>query len=161
MVYESLLAQVPVIKNNILRMPGELPPELGAARYEESLRDLFDGQDLPDFDLVLLGLGEDGHVASLFPGSPALGEKQHWVVAADHDQPPPPLVPRLSVTIPVINAARNVLFLVAGANKAAILARIFHAQGENTSLLPAQRIRPSSGMLTWMVDADAAQYFAL
>lgn len=157
MAYESLLAHVPVPSQHIFPMPGELLPALGSVRYEETLRILFDGQDLPDFDLALLGVGEDGHVASLFPGSLALDESQRWVVDVPHDQPPPPLVPRLSVTLPVLNAARHVLFLVSGETKAPILGRVFHAQQENSVLLPAQRVRPSSGFLTWMVDAAAAK----
>lgn len=157
MAYESLLAHVPVTTHQIFRMPGELLPSLGSMRYEKTLSDLFGGKNMPEFDLALLGVGEDGHIASLFPGSLALEERQRWVVDVLHDQPPPPLVPRLSVTLPVINAARHVLLLVAGENKAAILTQVFLAQVENSSLMPVQRVRPSSGLLTWMVDAAAAK----
>jgi 6-phosphogluconolactonase len=157
MAHESLLAHVPVHAGNIYRMPGELPRETGAALYESSLRNLFVDQNAPRFDLILLGMGEDGHTASLFPGSPALDESGHWVVSVAHEQPPLPLVPRLTITFPVINAARNVLLLVSGANKASTLTQVFNPQPSDRALLPVQRIELKSGTLTWMLDASAAK----
>ncbi len=157
MAHESLLAHVPVLADNIYRMPGELPRETGAALYEANLRNIFVDQDAPRFDLILLGMGEDGHTASLFPGSPALDESGHWVVGVAHEQPPLPLVPRLTITFPVINAARNVLLLVSGANKAFTLIQVFNPQPADRASLPVQRIQLKSGTLTWMLDAAAAK----
>lgn len=158
MAYETLLTHVPVQAQNVHRMPGELTPDEGAAQYELLLRHLFKDRDVPDFDLVLLGMGEDGHTASLFPGSPAVEESRHWAVAVAHNQPPPPLVPRLSVTFPVINAARKGIILVAGEHKAAMLAQVRQPSLSNLPRLPIQQVHLQSGDLTWMVDAAAAKY---
>lgn len=158
---QALLAHLPVPDANIHRIEGELSPSRAASRYEEHIREFFgrlgyqegNPQQLPSFDLVLLGIGEDGHTASLFPGSPALAESQRWVVEVDHNQPPPPLVTRVTLTLPLINAARDVVLLVTGKGKAARLEQVF--QGESDPPLPAQLVRPLSGNLTWMVDQAA------
>jgi len=155
MARQALLNQLPIPIRNIHRMPGELEPEVAARRYEAELRAAFPGQSLPRFDLALLGLGDDGHTASLFPGSLALAETERWTVAVPHTAPPPPLVSRLSLTLPALNAAANLFFLVSGAGKAAILGRVLqpiHA----CQPLPAQLVRPANGCLTWLVDEAAA-----
>jgi len=128
--------------------------EAAASAYERELRTFFelDPGELPRFDLVLLGLGGDGHTASLFPGHPVLEERDRLVAA--------PWVERFSayritVTVPVLNAARAVLFLVDGAAKAEILARVLEGP-RRPNELPAQLIAPDSGELTWLVDAAAA-----
>jgi 6-phosphogluconolactonase len=153
MAHEALLAHVPLPAGNLHRIRGELDPPQAADEYERELRAFF-GDDAPQFDLVLLGLGDDGHTASLFPGSPALHETRRWVVAVEHDGPPPPLVPRVTFTPPVLNAARSVIFLVAGRAKAARLAEVLHGPHQ-PDVLPAQIVRPS-GLLVWMVDEAAA-----
>ncbi len=153
MARETLLDRVPLPAANVHRIHGELPPERAAAEYERALRAYFGDGSLPRFDLILLGLGEDGHTASLFPGSAALGEAARWAVAVPHSDPPPPPLPRVSLTLPVLNAAAQVVFLVSGAGKAQRLAQVLRRPGES---LPAGRVHPTGGLL-WLVDAAAAQ----
>jgi 6-phosphogluconolactonase len=116
----------------------------------------------PRFDLILLGLGDDGHTASLFPGSAAVEEARAWVVAT-----PAPggarerALPRLTLTLPVLNAARDALFLVSGRSKSTILATVLGdieppERVPSPRRLPAARVAPTDGGLTWLVDADAA-----
>ena len=155
MVRGSLLEHVPIPATNVHRIRGEASPEEAAAEYEGALRAFFPEVDWPAFDLALLGMGEDGHVASLFPGAPALEERERWAVAVRHSQPPPPLVDRVSLTLPAINAARQVAVLVAGANKAGRLKQVFSGEPAGSELLPAQRVRPSSRGLLWLVDKAA------
>lgn len=153
MTAENLLARVHIPPENIRRIQGELPPEEAALRYEDELRKYFD--DAPRFDLILLGLGDDGHTASLFPDSPALHERTRWAVAVPHTTPPLPLVPRVTLTLPAINAARQVVFLVSGADKAQRLAEVLRAPTASP-LLPASMIRPDDGELLWLADQPAA-----
>lgn len=151
MVQESL--RVPIPTANVHRIAGELAPEEAAMHYEQELRAFFG--DTPRFDLILLGLGEDGHTASLFPASPALYEQTRWVVSVSHEAPPPPLVPRVTLTLPVINQAREILFLVTGSAKAKRVAEIL-SQLPSPAELPAKAVRPSDGNLIWLLDASAA-----
>ncbi len=153
MAMESL--RVPIPEQNIHRIQGELSPEEAAAQYEKELRDFF--EETPRFDLILLGLGDDGHTASLFPDSPALRERTRWVAAVPHETPPPPLVPRVTLTLPVLNAARQVIFLVSGAGKAERLAEVLHAPTVSPSL-PASMIQPDDGELLWLIDKPAAAH---
>lgn len=155
MVSETLLEHIPIPQSNIHRIPGELQPAEAAAHYEHDLRNYFG--ETPRIDLALLGMGEDGHTASLFPGSPALDEMTHWVVDVEHLIPPPPLVSRITLTLPVFNAAHNIVFLVAGLSKAARLAEVLAGSVQPDSL-PAQAIHPVQGRLFWMVDQFAAKF---
>ncbi len=158
MANDTLLAHVPIPGANILRMHGEDAPASAALAYERELRALLAtphgapaehaGQR---FDLVLLGLGADGHTASLFPQGAAVREHTQWVAAEYADAV---ATWRLSLTLPVINAARDVMFLVAGADKAAVLQRVLETPPD-ASRLPAQGVVPLSGQVTWMVDAAA------
>ncbi len=132
------------------RLRGEDAPTIAAAAYERALVAALGAP--PVFDLVLLGMGPDGHTASLFPGSPALAEGDRWVVANPIDLPGGPAM-RLTLTVPAINAARHVRFLVAGADKAAMLAQVLAGP---RAQFPAQRIAPGHGDLAWLVDAAAA-----
>jgi 6-phosphogluconolactonase len=150
MVAESLLANAPIPAENIHRIQGELSPERAAACYVAELREFLGAE--PVFDLVLLGMGDDGHTASLFADSPALTESVRWAVDVDHTNPPPPLVSRVTLTFWVLNAARRVVFLVSGEGKAHRLAQILRG---GTSL-PAERIQPKNGELLWLVDKSAA-----
>jgi len=155
----ALLDGVPIPPENIRRMRGEIPPEQAAAEYEQILRDFFapmTGSKPRSFDLVLLGMGGDGHTASLFPDTPALEEKQRWVVAVPHEVPPAPLVTRLSLTLPAINAAAQVTFLVAGAGKADRLQEALAPPPSGRPALPVQRVRPTHGSLLWLVDRAAS-----
>lgn len=148
----TLLSKVPVPRERVHRMRGELDPERAAAECEQELRRVFQAEELsiPQFDLILLGLGDDGHTASLFPGSPALAENRR-LVAANYVKKFN--VHRLSFTLPLINAARNVAFLVSGEKKAPALQQIMRGGG---TPVPAEEVHPTNGKLTWFVDEAAA-----
>ena len=149
MAREAMLDLLPV--GSVHRMRGELPPEEAAASYEEELKGFFGG-DLPVLDLVMLGIGEDGHTASLFPETSALEVTDRLVVA----NPVLKLeTTRLTLTAPVLNAAREVRFLVAGEGKAGALAEILEGDADPRAY-PAKLVRPSGGP-TWMVDRAAAR----
>jgi len=154
MAWETLLARVPVPRAQIYRIMAERPARAAAAAYERDLRRHFlpQGDAPPRFDLILLGLGADGHTASLFPGTPALREERLWVAA----NPVPQLqTERVTLTFPVLNAARTALFVVSGADKAEAVARVLEPApgGER---LPAARVQPEQGRLVWFLDAAAA-----
>jgi 6-phosphogluconolactonase len=159
MAREALLDHVPVPGSNLHRIPAENDPEAAAAAYESELRGWFRTPDGPPrltsgmrFDLVLLGMGEDGHTASLFPGSRAIRETRRWVMAEQNAEVSPA---RVTLTAVVINAAAEIVFLVSGREKAAMLHRVLEAPAE-ADPLPAQRIAPAAGRLEWLVDAEAA-----
>ena len=154
MANDTLLSHIPIPKGNVHRIPGELPAEKAAQYYEEELRRFFSNRP-PRFDLILLGLGGDGHIASLFPGTPEIQEKKRWVVVVKHHVPPPPLVDRISVTLPVLNSAAWVIFLVLGEEKAERVAQVFH-DPFNPDLLPAQAVKPINGTVQWLMDKAAA-----
>ncbi len=149
MAHEALLDHVPIPRSQIHPIVCAGDPEAAAARYEAALRDFF-GERPPRFDLIFLGLGEDGHTASLFPFSPALEEQARWVAAVEG-----PDIPRVTLTFPVLNQARWVVFMVAGANKAAILREVQKGPLDPRRW-PAQGIRPAAGRLLWLVDRAAA-----
>ena len=151
MADETLLSKLNIPAANIRRMRGELPDADQAAReYETGLRSFF-GSDKasPAFDFILLGLGGDGHTASLFPGTKALEEKQRWGVGNWVEQHS---TFRITFTYPVLNHAANVMFLVEGAGKAEIVRRALKDANAN---LPCQKVRPA-GELTWYLDQSAA-----
>jgi 6-phosphogluconolactonase len=154
MADEALLNHIPIPIGNVHRIPGELPAKEAAQDYEDQLRRFFGGAT-PRFNLVLLGLGEDGHTASLFPGAPAVQEKTHWVASVSHSVPPPPLVDRVTLTLPVLNAAAQVLFLVSRAEKAERLTQVLYGPSQ-PDLLPAQAVKPVNGAVGWLVDRAAA-----
>jgi len=141
MVWNSLLIHLPVPYKNIHRMEGELDPGLAAQRYQDELERILGSQ--PHFDLVLLGMGTDGHTASLFPGTPAVSNNESWV-AANYVQSMNTW--RLTLTPVIINLAHNVVFIVSGESKAGVLREVF--KGEyNPGLLPSQIIKPIGGNL--------------
>jgi 6-phosphogluconolactonase len=153
---ETFLSKVPLPPENIHRMQGERDdPQAAAADYARTLRGFFrpDEGKMPRFDLILLGMGENGHTASLFPANPALDERTALVAAPYVEEL---RAHRLSLTAPVLNNARNVIFLVAGAGKAETLRRVLEGERRPTEL-PAQLVRPTSGALTWLVDEEAAR----
>ena len=159
MANEAMLSKSPVDPAKVWRIRGELPDASQAAReYEQTLQQVFhlaSGQ-LPKFDLVLLGMGPDGHTASLFPGTKALNERErlvvsNWVGKFYTD--------RITMTAPVLNAAKSVLFLVHGADKAQPLKAVLEGPLEPLQL-PSQLIRPENGQLTWLVDHTAARMLA-
>jgi 6-phosphogluconolactonase len=147
MAREALLDHVPA---RVHRMRGEDEPSAAAAAYERELRELFG--TTPRFDLVLLGMGDNGHTASLFPGLHAVEERERWVVA---EYVAEVSMWRLTVTPVVLNAAAEDLFLVAGADKAAMLQRVLEGPRDPRAL-PAQVVAPADGRLVWLVDAAAA-----
>ena len=149
MASELLLDHVPV--GNFHRIRGELPPEEAAEAYEEELRTFFQTEDVPRFDLILLGLGADGHTASLFPWTPALEVQDRWVVA----NPVPRLdTTRITLTVPVINAALAVYFLVEGEDKAEAVREVLEGDADPRGY-PAKLIQPPGGP-EWMLDRYAA-----
>ena len=143
--------KAPVPPENIFPIPTDGEPEDAARRYERTLQEAYGAPTLdpsrPLFDTVLLGMGDDGHAASLLPGDKLLDERQHWVAAVAHGRPEV----RITMTYPVIESSRQVAFLVAGAAKAAMLS-VIRAGG---SQLPAARLRPV-GELIWFADRAAA-----
>ena len=152
---ELLLDRVPLPAQNVHRVKGELEPAAAVADYANQLRDFSDDQRRwPCFDLALLGLGSDGHTASLFPGSIPTQETREPVMAvtADYDGRP---AHRLTLTPPVFNDARHVIFLVAGEKKARALAASLQGP-HNPKHWPAQRIQPQQGSVIWLVDKAAA-----
>jgi len=153
MAYETLLCKVPIPGERVFRLRGEAEdPEAAATEYARMLAEVFETRrgELPRFDLVLLGLGLDGHTASLFPGSPALKEVFRPVVAVHAAAAALPQ--RLTLTFPPINAAARVIFLVAGAEKAKAVKLMLR----DGVVLPAAMVRPADGSLTWLVDRAAA-----
>jgi len=152
MAHEALLSRVPVPEKNIHRMRGEGDSAAGARLYEDELRAFFSDAEWPRFDLVMLGMGDDGHTASLFPGTTALEEQRAWVVANWVEKFE---TWRVTLTAPAINHARHVFFVVTGAGKAARLAEILKGE-RDPSRLPSQLIEPEDGMLEWFIDRDAA-----
>ncbi|KAM6307873.1 6-phosphogluconolactonase [Podargus strigoides] len=152
--YEAqLLPRLPGPGPRVLSPTPGLSPAAAAEDYAAQLRQAFPGEDVPTFDLLLLGLGPDGHTCSLFPGHPLLQEKEK-IVAAITDSPKPP-PERITLTLPVLNAARTVAFVATGEGKAAVLKRILEGDEENP--LPAARVRPRSGQLRWFLDEAAAK----
>jgi 6-phosphogluconolactonase len=131
----------------------ELEPDVSAAQIEAKIRAILPSSDFPPrFDLILLGMGDDGHTASLFPGTRAIQESEKLVVA---NEVPKLDAVRLTFTPPLINAARNIIFLISGANKADTLKRVLEGEHQ-PDLLPSQVVQPDQGTLTWLVDESAA-----
>ncbi|MGI4756707.1 MAG: 6-phosphogluconolactonase [Janthinobacterium lividum] len=155
MTREQLLSKVPLPESNIFRMEGELDPHEAASRYEAVLRNSFklEGAQAPAFDLILLGMGDDGHTASLFPHSAAIDELGRLVVANEVENKNPW---RITLTWPVINHGRSVIFLIEGAGKADRLHEVLLGDYE-PERLPSQLIRPQSGKLHLLLDAEAAR----
>ncbi|BCJ91490.1 6-phosphogluconolactonase [Terrihabitans soli] len=152
MTMRALLDKVPVPDAHIHPIPTETSgPEESAALYEKALKSFYGAEVLdpskPLFDVVLNGMGDDGHTASLFPGAPQLNERLRWVVAAEPGMEP--RVKRVTLTFPVLESCRSSLFLVAGAGKAAMLKKVL--AGED---FPAARLKPR-GDLSWFVDTAA------
>ncbi|MBV1697965.1 MAG: 6-phosphogluconolactonase [Hyphomicrobiales bacterium] len=151
MTREAMLAKVPVPPENIHPIPTDGDPDDAARRYERALQEAYGSASFdpsrPLFDVTLLGLGTDGHTASLLPGEPVLGERNRWVAAVSHGRPEV----RITMTYPAIESSRRVAFLVAGKEKA----EIFDAIRAGSSRVPAARVRPI-GELFWFVDRAAA-----
>lgn len=151
MAWEAMLSRAPVPRGNIFPVPTNGDPDAAAAQYEATLKQIY-GQDSlspkqPLFDIVLLGMGDDGHTASLIPGEPVLEERKHWVAAVAHGRPEV----RITLTYPAIESSRHVAFLVQGESKS----EMFRAIRSGQSDVPAARVQPK-GELIWFVDRAAA-----
>jgi 6-phosphogluconolactonase len=158
MARRTLLALASLPPDHVFPVPTELDTAVDAAEaYAATLAHAFgigERGDPPRFDLILLGLGDDGHTASLFPGAASLGVTDRWVMASPPGTLPPP-VERITLTFPVLNAARAVVFLVSGRKKAEALRDVLEGRPGGVEL-PAARVRPTDGKLIWLVDEDAA-----
>jgi 6-phosphogluconolactonase len=150
MAKESLFASGLVPESNIHRIRGEYAADEAAKSYEQEIKKVL-GDD-PVFDLILLGLGPDGHTASLFPNSPALNEDKRLVVANRIDKLKSD---RITFTYPLLNRAEHVIFLASGSDKAKIVSAVLSGEGD----YPSQHVRPSKGELIWMLDKDSANVY--
>jgi 6-phosphogluconolactonase len=151
MANDALLTKVPIPEKNVFRMPAEMtPPNAAAKAYEQTLKTIFKGY-FPKIDLMLLGVGDDGHIASLFPKTEALNETEHWVVMNHVEKLSSN---RITLTLPVINNARRILFLVSGEAKAGIVKEILRTDLP-TNRYPAQLVKTYEGEITWIFDKAA------
>lgn len=153
---KDLMSIVPIPADQVYPMPAMMRPEQGADLYQAKLKTFF--QDLgsldPVFDLIILGIGTDGHTASLFPGQPSSQEPDRWVLSVRGGQPD---VFRLTLTYAVLNSARHILFLVSGNAKAAVVKTLIE---DRHSQLPAAKIQAPNGKITWLLDQKAASLLA-
>ena len=153
LVRETLLAGIPIPAEQFHPMPTQDPdPEVSALAYEKTLQLFFEGQPYA-FDLVLLGMGPDGHTASLFPG---FKDSPLSVFAVQHSPKPPPT--RLTLSLDTLRQARSILFMVTGADKALILKALFHQDTQSPTALPAARVHDREGQSVWLVDLEAGSY---
>ncbi|XP_053858318.1 6-phosphogluconolactonase [Vidua macroura] len=150
----QLLAQFAPPGPQVLWVNPGLGPAEAARDYEEQLRRAFPGEATPQFDLLLLGVGPDGHTCSLFPGH-ALLQEQHSLVSFLLDSPKAP-PQRVTMTLPLLNAAKALLLVATGAAKAPVIKRVLEQRSEASPSLPAARLRPRSGRLRWLLDREAA-----
>jgi len=148
----DLVEKAPILESQVYPMPMAFSPEQGAVEYHRTLSDFFKlaPGEFPRFDLIFLGMGSDGHTASLFPDQSALEEEERFVVSVKGGNPD---VYRLTMTLPVLTNARYVVFLISGRQKAGILKTVLE---NNQVRLPAGRIRPVNGKQVWLVDREAA-----
>ncbi len=160
MIDDCFFSKIELPDQNIHRMKGELDPEKAEMEYAQEIKDVLklnqafqEKSSFPRFDLILLGIGSDGHTASLFPGTAALKEKEKWVTAYYVEKLK---MYRISLTFPVINAAAAVAFLVSGSEKAEIVSRVI-SRASGDELFPADQVQPESGELIWYLDSDAAR----
>ena len=153
MASESLLSRVPIPAKNVHRIQAELDARMAADQYEATLREFFalSNGHLPRFDLVMLGMGDDGHTASLFPGTTALDENSRLVVANHVEKLQ---TDRITLSFPVLNAAAEVMVVIAGEKKAPVIREILSSS--QRSLYPIQRVHPKEGRLLWLVEQEAA-----
>ena len=153
MANEALLSRVSIPPQNIHRMQGVGDAVANARLYDDELRTFFNDAEWPRFDLIFLGMGDDGHTASLFPNSAALNEQQAWVAANWVEKLG---VYRITLSLPAINHAAHVAFLVTGENKASRLAEVL-GEAQSVEPLPSQLIHPLDGSLEWLIDKAAAR----
>lgn len=155
MAYKALISEVPLPSPNIHRIPAEInPPEKAAGNYERMIREFFKSEEEDSFlfDAMILGVGEDGHTASLFPGSSALVKKSHWVLAVSAPSSFSPQK-RITLTLPLINLSRSIFFLVSGAKKRKVVREILRNPETARRLYPAAMIHPL-GSVAWYIDRE-------
>jgi len=153
MAHEVLLSKIPIPANHIHRMPADKADRDAASQeYTLEMQRTFGTNGIPSFDLLQLGMGPEGHTASLFPHQPSLQEQQRLVMPVTVPKPPPP---RLTFTPLILNASRHILFLVTGSEKADALHAVLEADYQPEEY-PAQIIRPPNGEVTWMLDTNPA-----
>ena len=157
MAFHALISKVPLPSQNVHRMPAEIePPEDAAEAYEGVLREFFGSPrkpgPIPAFDLIVLGVGKDGHTASLFPRDQALEVEKRWVTAVRTPQGTP-LVPRITLTLPVINRASYVLFMVSGSGKRELVRSILEEPDSAAQRYPVARVSPG-GRVVWLIDEE-------
>lgn len=153
MGFETLLNNVAVPKEQIFRMNSEIPPIKAAEEYEKKLQAHFKNAE-PAFDLILLGMGADGHTASIFPGTDVVHEKTQWVSTGYNSEQKSP---RITLTAPLINKAQNIFFAVFGDGKAKTLLNIFHGE-YSPEVFPSQLIKPEKRNLYWYIDEAAGKF---
>lgn len=150
---QALLNKIPIPASHIHRMPAdETDRDAASQSYSDEMRRIFATSRIPSFDLIQLGMGPEGHTASLFPHQPSLHEQQRLVMPVIVSKPPPP---RLTFTPPLLNAAHNVLFLVTGTDKAEAVQAVLEGVA-NPNEYPAQIVQPAHGEVVWMLDTKAA-----
>ena len=149
---QDFLDKIPIPQNKIHPLQGSLSYEEGALWYQKKLKKFFQRKEdeFPRFDLIFLGIGTDGHTASLFPGQSALNEMKRWVVAVKGGNPD---VNRLTLTFPVINRGKQIVFMISGKKKASVVKTVLSGI---QSGLPAQLVQPLKGTLIWLLDREAA-----
>jgi 6-phosphogluconolactonase len=149
---KDFLNKIPIPNGHIHPMPVASSPEVGALLYQQELMTYFkpEGDEFTLFDLIYLGIGKDGHTASLFPGQSSLNEREKWVVAVKGGRPN---AIRLTMTYPLLNSGKQIVFLASGREKAGIVKKVLL---DKKSRLPAQMIQPQKGMLLWLLDREAA-----
>jgi 6-phosphogluconolactonase len=152
MVHEAMLVKLGLKSEQIHRMHGEDEPQQAAVSYAEELTKHF-GDGNPRFSLILLGMGEDAHTASLFPNSPALADTSHTVLSSYVEKL---AALRLTMTLKTLNSASTIIFLVSGESKAKALSDVFGRKVDGDRSLPATLVRPSNGELIWLIDEPAA-----
>jgi 6-phosphogluconolactonase len=149
---DAFLSRISVKESNIHRIRGEAGADQAARDYEQDMRSFFGKATWPEFDLVLLGVGTDGHTASLFPGASALSEHTRLAIPLHFETPKPD---RVTLSLAVLNHARETLFLATGCEKAVILHEIL--EDRNPRSYPAGMVKPSTGSVTWIIDREAAK----
>jgi 6-phosphogluconolactonase len=148
----DFIDEVPIPQTNVHWITCEPSHQVSAKEYQKTLKDFFSFENarIPRFDLIYLGMGEDGHIASLFPGQKSLYEKEKLVVAVKGGNPN---VNRITMTLPLLNQARHIVFMITGEEKASTVQRVLE---DSKIQLPAQKIRPLDDQVTWLMDRGAA-----
>lgn len=151
LVRDTLIIHTNIQPESIFKINTDISPEESALEYEERMKIFFGNSDYPVFDIILLGLGKDGHTASIFPGTEAVDEDKRWVMGYN---PAAVDTKRITITLPVINNAKNVIFIVSGEDKKEIIEKIFIKKEKGN--FPALKVKPQNGSLFYLIDKAAA-----